>query len=116
MGTKKDPRIDAYIDKSAAFAQPVLKRLRKLVHAGCPNVEETMKWSFPHFMHHGGILCSMAAFKEHCTFGFWKGRLMKTLGSTKKSDQGMGQYGKMTSLEDLPNDKIILEQVREAAQ
>jgi uncharacterized protein YdeI (YjbR/CyaY-like superfamily) len=115
MGTK-DPRVDAYIEKSAAFARPVLKRLRKVIHAGCPGVEETMKWSFPHFMYGGGILCSMAAFKEHCTFGFWKGSLMKSLAATKKSDQTMGQYGRMTSLNDLPDDEIIVEQVREAAK
>jgi len=113
---KKDSRIDAYIEKSASFAQPILKRLRKLVHAGCPGVEETMKWSFPHFLFGGGILCSMAAFKQHCTFGFWKGKLMKTLAATKKSDQSMGQYGRMTRLADLPADKAIVEQVKEAAK
>ena len=113
---KKDSRIDSYIAKSAPFAQPILKRLRKLVHAGCPGVEETMKWSFPHFLFGGGILCSMAAFKEHCTFGFWKGKLMKKLATTKKSEQGMGQYGRMTTFGDLPDDKTIMAQIQEAAQ
>ena len=69
---KKDPRVDAYIVKSADFAKPILNHIRKLVHAACPDVEETMKWSFPHFMYKG-MLCSMASFKEHCAFGFWKG-------------------------------------------
>jgi uncharacterized protein YdeI (YjbR/CyaY-like superfamily) len=112
---KKDARIDAYITKSAPFAQPILKRLRKLIHAGCPGVEESIKWSCPHFMYRG-MLCSMAAFKEHCTFGFWKSRLMKALTAGKKSDQAMGQYGRITSLADLPADKVIVEQVKEAAQ
>jgi uncharacterized protein YdeI (YjbR/CyaY-like superfamily) len=112
---KKDPRVSVYIEKSAAFARPVLSRLRKLVHQGCPEVEETMKWQFPHFMHHG-ILCSMAAFKEHCTFGFWKGRMMKTLKGHANSDQAMGQYGRMTGPDDLPGDKVILEQIKEAAR
>jgi uncharacterized protein YdeI (YjbR/CyaY-like superfamily) len=112
---KKDPRIDAYIAKSAPFAQPILKRLRKLIHAGCPDVEESIKWSCPHFMFHG-MLCSMAAFKEHCTFGFWKGPLMKTLGTTERSDQAMGQYGRLTNVANLPADKKILAQVKEAAQ
>src|ERR1041384_5733141 len=71
----KDPRIDAYIAKSADFAKPILTRLRKLVHAACPDVEETLKWSMPSFMHKG-ILCGMAAFKSHCTFGFWKHSLI----------------------------------------
>ncbi|MBW8884140.1 MAG: YdeI/OmpD-associated family protein [Planctomycetia bacterium] len=75
---KKDLRVDAYIEKSADFAKPILKRLRKLIHAGCPQVEEAIKWGCPHFVHQG-MLCSMATFKEHCTFGFWKSSLMKPL-------------------------------------
>jgi hypothetical protein len=45
--------------------------LRDLVHKACPEVEETMKWSFPHF-DYKGMMCSMAAFKQYCAFGFWK--------------------------------------------
>jgi hypothetical protein len=29
---KKDPRVDAYINKAAKLARPILKRLRKVVH------------------------------------------------------------------------------------
>src|SRR4051794_3845202 len=112
---KKDLRVDAYIEKSADFAKPILKRLRKLIHAGCPDVQEAIKWGCPHFVHQG-MLCSMATFKEHCTFGFWKSSLMKSLGASKKSDQAMGQYGRITSLSNLPSDQVILKQVREAAQ
>jgi uncharacterized protein YdeI (YjbR/CyaY-like superfamily) len=114
MGTK-DPRIDTYIATSAPFAQPILKRLRELIHAGCPGVEESIKWNCPHFMYHG-MLCNMAAFKAHCTFGFWKARIMKTLGGKNKSEQAMGQYGRLMNLADLPSDKSILEQIKEAAQ
>lgn len=112
---KKDKRIDAYIEKSAPFSQPILKRLRKLVHAACPDVEEAIKWGCPHFAHQG-MLCHMAAFKAHCAFGFWKAKLMKTLGAAKKSDHAMGQYGQITSTDDLPADKVIIEQVKEAAR
>jgi hypothetical protein len=66
-----DPRVDAYIERSADFAKRILKHLRKLVHQAAPNIQETMKWSFPHFDQKGTV-CSMAAFKEHCAFGFWK--------------------------------------------
>jgi hypothetical protein len=69
MGTR-DPRIDAYIARSANFAQPILTHLREVVHTACPVVEETMKWSGPHFMYEG-MLCGMASFRAHCTFGFW---------------------------------------------
>jgi hypothetical protein len=75
MGTK-DPRVDVYIAKAQPFAQPILKYLRAVVHSACPDVQETMKWSFPHF-DYKGIFCAMAGFKQHCTFGFWKRSLLK---------------------------------------
>jgi len=105
---KKDARIDAYIAKSAPFARPILRRLRKLVHQGCPGVVEGVKWGMPHF-DYGGIFCGMAAFKEHCTFGFWN-RAMN-LGRT---GDAMGQFGRITSLSDLPADRVILGYVRQA--
>src|SRR5437867_12877524 len=96
---KRDPRVDAYIDKSAPIAKPILKHLRKIVHAGCPDVEETIKWQFPHF-DYKGILCGMAAFKNHCALGFWKGSLI--FGNKKTEEEAMGQFGRITSLADLP--------------
>ncbi len=65
-------KIDEYIAQAKPFAQTILKHLRNLVHQACPDVEETLKWGFPHFSYHG-ILCSIAAFQEHCAFIFWKG-------------------------------------------
>lgn len=67
-----DPRIDAYLARAAAFAQPLLSRLREDVHAACPEVVETIKWSRPHFLLDGKLLCGMSAFKAHCAFGFWE--------------------------------------------
>ena len=111
---KKDPRIDAYIAKSAEFAKPILKHLRKVVHAGCPNVEETMKWSFPHF-DYKGVMCGMAAFKEHCAFGFWKAELIFD-GDSNAEQEAMGHFGRITSLADLPNEKTLINYVRKAAR
>lgn len=109
----KDPRIDAYIAKSAGFAKPILKHLRKVVHAGCPQVEETMKWSMPHF-DYKGVMCGMAAFKEHCAFGFWKEGLV--LGGNKATEStGMGSFGCIKSLGDLPDEKTLISYVRKAA-
>lgn len=109
----KDPRIDAYIAKSADFAKPILKHLRKVVHASCPQVEETMKWSMPHF-DHKGVMCGMAAFKEHCAFGFWKGELV--LGRDKQEEKsGMGSFGCIKSLKDLPGEKTLIGYVKKAA-
>jgi uncharacterized protein YdeI (YjbR/CyaY-like superfamily) len=109
---RKDPRIDAYIAKAAPFAQPILKHLRKIVYAGCPEVEETMKWSMPHFDYKGPF-CAMAAFKQHCSFGFWKSTLI--FGEEKDDERdGMGHFGRITSLKDLPNEKKLLGYVRKA--
>lgn len=108
---KKDPRIDAYIAKAPGFAKPILKHLREVVHEGCPDVVETMKWSAPHFDYRGGILASMAAFKGHCAFGFWKGSLV-----VEGSKDAMGQFGRITSLSDLPNDRVLIGHVRKAAR
>ena len=110
--THKDPRIDAYIAKAAPFAQPILKHLRKLVHAGCPQVEETLKWSMPHF-DYKGVMCGMAAFKAHCTFGFWKASLIFD-GDSKKENEAMGQFGCIKALSDLPSDKTLIGYVRKA--
>lgn len=110
---KTDPRIDAYIAKAAPFAQPILRHVRKLVHRGCPEVQETIKWSMPHFDYRG-IMLGVAAFKEHCSIGFWKGELI--LGKRAGGDGGMGHFGKITSLKDLPSDKRFIEYVRKAAE
>ena len=111
----RDPRIDAYIAASAPFAQPILARLREVVHAACPAVEETIKWGFPHFMYHG-ILCSMAAFKRHAVFGFWKGELIEGIGAAGAHGDAMGQYGRLTSIADLPSRRQLVAQVRQAMQ
>lgn len=74
MMAKKSTEVDAYSDQAAPYAKPILKRLRKAFHRGCPEVDETIKWGVPHFEFHG-ILGGMAAFKEHVSFGFWKSKL-----------------------------------------
>jgi len=114
---RTDPRVDAYIARSAPFAQPILKHIRDAVHTGCPEVEETIKWGFPHF-DYKGVLCSMAAFKSHCAFGFWKGSLLaeKHPALAGAEDPAMGQLGRITALADLPEDETLLLYVREAAE
>jgi uncharacterized protein YdeI (YjbR/CyaY-like superfamily) len=113
MGTR-DPRVDAYIAKSADFAQPILTHLRDVVHAACPDVQETMKWSMP-FFDYNGVMCNMAAFKAHATFGFWKGALIPGLAPNSNSGgESMGNLGKLTSVKDLPSRKVLTGYVKEA--
>ena len=111
----KDPRIDLYIYNAADFARPILLHLRELIHFTCPDVEETIKWSFASF-DYKGPMCSMAAFKQHCAFGFWKASLMKdkSLIANAESESAMGHYGKITTLRDLPPDKKIIAHIKEA--
>lgn len=111
MGTR-DPRIDAYIAKSADFAKPILTHLREVVHSACPEVEETIKWGFPHFVYKG-MLCSMASFKEHCVFSFWKGSLIVDTNG-KNGEEAMEQFGRITRLSDLPSKKILTGYIKEA--
>lgn len=113
MGTR-DPRIDAYIDRAAEFARPVLRHVREVVHEASPDIEETIKWGFPHFCHQG-ILCSMAAFKEHCAIGFWKGKLILPQAAAG-IDSAMGQFGRIRSLADLPPRKVLVGYVRKALE
>lgn len=115
---KKDPRIDAYIEKSKDFAKPILKHIRELVHKAVPDTAETMKWSFPHFDYLEEMMFGMAAFKEHMAIGFWKGSIMndpdKILDVGR--EQAMGHFGRITSMKDLPSDKIMIKYIKEAAR
>lgn len=111
MGTR-DPRVDTYIETSAPFARPILTHIREVVHDACPEVEETLKWRFPHFMYRG-MLCSMASFKKHCAFGFWKSALVFGEHGNDSSN-AMGQFGRIESLDDLPSRAILIGYIRKA--
>ena len=104
----RDPRIDAYIAKQKDFAKPILSHLRDVVHAACPDVEETLKWGAPFFVYRGGMMCSMAAFNEHAVFGFWKASLIEGLGpNSANGGEAAGNMGRITSVKDLPSRKIL---------
>ena len=110
---KRDPRVDAYIKKSQPFARPILEHIRTVVHGGCPDVEESIKWGFPFFLHHG-MLISMAAFKAHASMGFWRARGILP-DALIENAEGMGSLGKLTSVKDLPSKKVLIGYVKAAA-
>ena len=114
---KKDPRVDAYIAKSPDFAKPILTYLREVIHEGCPAVVETIKWSTPTFDHHG-IIAGIASFKQYCTLGFWKAPLLMLDGKpvSRKMESGTGQFGKLTSIKDLPARSKLVKLVKDAAK
>ncbi|HEY1773115.1 MAG TPA: YdeI/OmpD-associated family protein [Gammaproteobacteria bacterium] len=111
---KKDPRVDAYIAKSPDFARPILRHIRELVHEADPDIEETLKWRMPTFVH-DGIVCGMAAFKQHCAMGFWKGKLILD-SKGQRVDDAMGSFGRITSLKDLPSDAKLKAYIKKAAK
>ena len=106
---KREPRVDAYIAKSADFAKPILRYLREVVHDACPPAEETIKWGFPHFTYEG-IICGMAAFKEHCALVLWKGSLIVGDGDR----DAMGHLGKIRKLSDLPPKRVLASYIKQA--
>ena len=106
-----DPRIDTYIAASAAFAQPILARLRLTLHAASPEAEETIKWGMPFFVYGGRPLMHMAAFKQHSAFGFWDGQIV---GGEDKRGQAMGQFGRLTKLADLPPARELMALIKQA--
>jgi uncharacterized protein YdeI (YjbR/CyaY-like superfamily) len=109
-----DPRIDAYIAAQADFARPILEHLRRVVHEAAPEAEETIKWGMPHFTVGGRILSGMGAFKAHVTFGFGMGK--EVLGATEWEGKAMGQFGRLTSVADLPAEEVLKGMIRRAAE
>ena len=113
---KRLQEVDSYINSSADFAKDILNHLRELVHTSCPEIVEVIKWGFPNFEYQGQILCSMSAFKKHCSFGFWLGnemedpdKILQQIGKT-----AMGQLGQLKSLSDLPSDEMLKKYITQA--
>jgi uncharacterized protein YdeI (YjbR/CyaY-like superfamily) len=113
--TSTDPRVDAYIGKAAPFAQPILQHLRAVIHEASPEIEEGVRWGSPHFFYKG-MLCGMAAFTQHCAFGFWKDKLIVRDDARRSGAprEGMGSFGRITAVTDLPPKRKIIGYVRQA--
>lgn len=111
------PAVDLYIAKAKPFAQPILNHLRETMHRVVPEVEEQMKWSRPFFVYRGVILGNMSAFKEHCSLGLWGGDMAEVLRAEGiDSSEGMGTFGRITRLEDLPGQAELERYIRHATE
>lgn len=108
---QRDPRVTAYIARSADFARPILKHIREVVHAACPDVEEAIKWSSPAFVYHGSLMAGMAAFKEHCRLILWKAELIK--GSDGAT---VDAIGKPTKVSELPSKRQLASYIKQSMQ
>ncbi|MBW4888492.1 YdeI/OmpD-associated family protein [Mucilaginibacter sp. HMF5004] len=114
--TKFNPTVDVYIDKAAAFAKPILAHWRQLIHNTCPDVDEAIKWGFPHFDYKGDFMCVIAAYANHCSFTFLKAELMNDarLKESKALKPIKRFLGKVTNLSDLPADDEFIALIKEA--
>lgn len=113
---KRSAQIDDYIAKAPKYARPILIKLRSLFHKACPQIEETLKWRFPHF-EHKGIVGSMAAFKNYVSYGFWKGKLMSDPAGLFEAVGETGMCGtQVARLRDLPPDKLLIDYIKEAVK
>lgn len=109
---KRDARVSQYIQKCAPFARPILRHLRSGIHAGAPGLVESIKWGMPAFLYEGRIVCGIAGFKAHCALWFWKSKAV--VG--KKPASGMGHFGRITSVKDLPSPSALKSYVRKAVK
>jgi uncharacterized protein YdeI (YjbR/CyaY-like superfamily) len=115
--TETSLQVDEYIVRAAPFAQPILVHLREIMHEGVPGVEETIKWSRPFFVYRGVILGNISAFREHCSLGLWGSEIASSLRADGiASNEGMGSFGRITSVEDLPARKKLISYVKHAAK
>lgn len=115
---KANPKVDAYILKAEEFAQPLLNHLRAVVHVACPDVEEAIKWSFPHFIYHGKNMCYMASFSKHFAFGFWRSdKIEDPFGLLLRGDAraSMGNFGKINHISQLPTEEQLTHYIVQAA-
>ncbi len=111
-----NPLVDAYIAKAAPFARPVLEHMREMVHRACPDVVEEIKWSMPFFVYKGQLLGNIAAFKAHCSLNLWGGDVAAAMRKDGVlSGDGMGKLGKITSVKDLPPNRVMMGYVKQAA-
>lgn len=106
----KDPKVDAYLATRAPFARPILTHLRKVIHGAHPGLDEALKWGMPSFLRGGKLVCGIAGFKAHCALWFWHGETV--VGA--KPAEGMGNFGKLKSLDDLPSKATLERYVRKA--
>jgi uncharacterized protein YdeI (YjbR/CyaY-like superfamily) len=111
----RDKRIDAFIAKAQPFAKPILTHIRDLVHAVCPDVEESIKWGMPAFSYHGTLLI-VGAFREHVAVNFWKGKSIFGDDKPAQEREGMGSLGKIHSLDELPNDRLFKSYLKKAVE
>jgi hypothetical protein len=96
MTYEKDPRVDAYLDALPAWQRALCGRLRDIVHAADPEVEETIKRTVqPYFVLQGNV-CAFLAARDHVNLFVYDGAIVDdphgliTAGHTNSSARTIG--------------------------
>jgi hypothetical protein len=71
-----DPRVDAYIDALPDWQQEICQRVRELVHAADPEVEETIKRTVQPYFVLSGNICALLATKDHINVFLYDGAIV----------------------------------------
>lgn len=108
--------VDPWIASEPDYARPILNYLRDLIHEAAPDAVAQMKWSRPFYLVNGTPICYLAAFKQHCGFGFWSPDMTEVLKADGIAEPGAsGSFGRISSIADLPPADHLLRYLRHAA-
>lgn len=74
--THHDSRVDDYIDPLPAWQREICTRLRALIHAADPEIEETIKRTRqPYFVLQGNV-CALLAARDHVNLFVYDGAIV----------------------------------------
>jgi hypothetical protein len=112
---QRDPRVDEYINRLPAWQRDVCQRLRQVIHAVDPDIEETIKRGVqPYFVLNGNV-CALLAAKDHVNLFVYDGAIVPdpegiiTSGHTNKTARTIS-YRQGDRIEVRPL-KTMLEQI-----
>jgi len=105
--------IDEAINKAEPFAKAICKKLRTLIFTAEPNMIEDWKWG-PNY-YSNGMVCGFWHFKNHVTFTFYQGAVLKDKYKILQSNPGNvhNRHLKFTDVKEI-NEKIVIEYIRES--
>jgi len=110
-----NPKITEIIENAPEFERPVLKHLREIIHKACPEIEERISWSRPHYYYKGKGMLVTDALKERVTFGTWFELDVRNAPNlSKEAKDAIEPLGFLKSMDDLPSDKILIEIIHQA--
>ncbi len=112
MNTNKE--VDAYLEKKKHPLTPEIQRVREIVMATDPRMEETIKWSSPTFMYKGNMASFFMNAKKLVSLMFHKGALMTDTTGLLEGDGREARTARFHSMEDIEAKKEDLQTVVKA--